>query len=191
MQDLIEKILKEDKDFSESKFKAKVDNIFIQVYTAVMKKDLTRVKHFLSEELYKRFEQKIQILDDEGLIQVYGELNVSDTEIVRIIENDESYEIEVKLLTKYLDYKLDKQTRNMVSGNDEVRIIKNMRLVFSKRKNAKNLGVARKCPGCGANMDISMNGQCEYCGSIFKLEEYDWVLIEIEGWKMNFNQINI
>lgn len=64
MQDLIEKILKEDKDFSESKFKAKVDNIFIQVYTAVMKKDLTRVKHFLSEELYKRFEQKIQILDD-------------------------------------------------------------------------------------------------------------------------------
>lgn len=181
MEDLIQKIITEDKDFSESKFKAKADNIFIQVYTAVMKKDLTRVKHFLSEDLYKKFEQKIQMLDDEGLIQVYGELNVSDTEIVRIIENDESYEIEVKLLTKYLDYKLDKQTRNIVSGNDEVRIIKNMRLVFSKRKNAKSLGVARKCPGCGANMDIAMNGKCEYCGSIFKLEEYDWVLIEIEG----------
>ncbi len=181
MEDLIQKIITEDKDFSESKFKAKADNIFIQVYTAVMKKDLTRVKHFLSEDLYKKFEQKIQMLDDEGLIQVYGELNVSDTEIVRIIENDVSYEIEVRLLTKYLDYKLDKQTRNIVSGNDEVRIIKNMRLVFSKRKNAKNLGVARKCPGCGANMDIAINGKCEYCGSIFKLEEYDWVLIEIEG----------
>lgn len=181
MEDLIQKIITEDKDFSESKFKAKADNIFIQVYTAVMKKDLTRVKHFLSEDLYKKFEQKIQMLDNEGLIQVYGELNVSDTEIVRIVENDVSYEIEVRLLTKYLDYKLDKQTRNIVSGNDEVRIIKNMRLVFSKRKNAKNLGVARKCPGCGANMDIAMNGKCEYCGSIFKLEEYDWVLIEIEG----------
>lgn len=181
MEDLIQKIITEDKDFSESKFKAKADNIFIQVYTAVMKKDLTRVKHFLSEELYKKFEQKIQMLDDEGLIQVYGELNVSDTEIVRIVENNISYEIEVRLLTKYLDYKLDKQTRNIVSGNDEVRIIKNMRLVFSKRKNAKNLDVARKCPGCGANMDIAMNGKCEYCGSIFKLEEYDWVLIEIEG----------
>ncbi len=181
MQDLIDKILREDKDFSESKFKAKADNIFIQVYTAVMKKDLTRVKHFLSEDLYKKFEQKIQMLDNEGLIQVYGELNVSDTEIVRIIENDESYEIEVRLLTKYLDYKLDNQTKKLVSGNDEVRIIKNMRLIFSKRKNAKTLELARKCPGCGANMDIAMNGKCEYCGSIFKLEEYDWVLIEIEG----------
>lgn len=179
MQDLIEKILREDKDFSEAKFKAKADNIFIQVYTAVMKKDLTRVKHFLSEELYKKLEQKIKLLDDAGLIQVYGELNVSDTEIVRIVENDVNYEIEVRLLTKYLDYKLDKQTRNMVSGNDEVRIIKNMRLVFSKRKNAKTLGIARKCPGCGANMDIAMNGRCEYCGTIFKLEEYDWVLIDI------------
>lgn len=179
MQELMEKILREDKDFSESKFKAKADNIFIQIYTAVMKKDLTRVKHFVSEDLYKKFEQKIQILDDEGLIQVYGELNVSDTEIVRIIENDYNYEIEVRLLTKYLDYKLDKKTRNIVSGNDEIRIIKNMKLVFSKIKNAKTLEVARKCPGCGANMDITMNGKCEYCGSIFKLDEYDWVLIDI------------
>lgn len=179
MQELIEKILKEDKDFSESKFKAKADNIFIQIYTAVMKKDLTKVKHFLSEDLYKKFEQKIQRLDNEGLIQVYGELNVSDTEIVRIVENDYNYEIEVRLLTKYLDYKLDKQTRNIVSGNDEVRVIKNMKLVFSKRKNAKTLEAVRKCPGCGANMDIAINGKCEYCGSIFKLEEYDWVLIDI------------
>lgn len=179
MQELMEKILREDKDFSESKFKAKADNIFIQIYTAVMKKDLTRVKHFVSEDLYKKFEQKIQILDDEGLIQVYGELNVSDTEIVRIIENDYNYEIEVRLLTKYLDYKLDKQTRNIVSGNDEIRVIKNMKMIFSKIKNAKTLEVARKCPGCGANMDITMNGKCEYCGSIFKLDEYDWVLIDI------------
>lgn len=181
MEDLIQKIVAEDKEFSESKFKAKADNIFIQVYTAVMKKDLTRVKHFLSEELYRQFEQKIKRLDDEGLIQVYGELNVSDTEIARIVENDDSYQIEVRLVTKYLDYKLDKQTRNMVSGNDEVRVIKNMRLVFLKRKNAKTLDTARKCPGCGANMDIAINGKCEYCGAIFKLEEYDWVLIEIEG----------
>lgn len=134
MEDILQKIVTEDKDFSESKFKAKVDNIFIQVYTAVMKKDLIRVKHFLSESVYKEFEQKIKRLDDLGLIQVYGELNVSDTEIERIIENDDNYQIEVRLVTKYLDYKLDKQTRNMVSGNDEVRVIKNMKLIFSKRK---------------------------------------------------------
>lgn len=67
----------------------------------------------------------------------------------------------------------------MVSGNDEVRVIKNMRLVFSKRKNAKSLGTARKCPGCGANIDVGMNGKCDYCGSIFNLQDYDWILKSI------------
>ncbi len=104
-------------------------------------------------------------------------MNVSDTNIVKITENEDDFEIEISLLTKYLDYQLDGTTRQMVSGDDQVRkraIYEND--FFLKEKNAKNLGTARKCPGCGANMDIAINGKCEYCGTIFKLEEYDWVL---------------
>lgn len=179
MQELIEKILKEDKDFSEAKFKAKADNIFIQLYTAVMKQDLIRVKHFLSEQLYAKFQEKVNSLNERNVIQIYGELNVSETRIVRIAENEKEFIIEVNLQSKYLDYQIDKKSKQIVSGNDQIRVEKNMKLLFSKTKSAKSLGIARKCQGCGANMDISFDGRCAYCGTIFKLEEYDWILRDI------------
>ena len=65
-------------------------------------------------------------------------MNVSDTNIVKITENEYDFEIEISLLTKYLDYQLDGTTRQMVSGDDQVRKEQYMRMIFSKRKNAKN-----------------------------------------------------
>ena len=135
MQELLQNLLKEDKDFTEAKFKAKADNIFIQLYTAVMKQDLTRVKHFLSDDLYKKFEEKVRLLNERNVIQIYGELNVSETRITQISENEDNFEIEVNLLTKYLDYQIDKQTKKIVSGDNEVRTEKVMRLLFTKTKN--------------------------------------------------------
>ncbi|HJJ04446.1 MAG TPA: TIM44-like domain-containing protein [Clostridiaceae bacterium] len=179
MQELLQNLLKEDKDFTEAKFKAKADNIFIQLYTAVMKQDLTRVKHFLSDDLYKKFEEKVRLLNERNVIQIYGELNVSETRIAQISENEDNFEIEVNLLTKYLDYQIDKQTKKIVSGDNEVRTEKVMRLLFTKTKMAKSLGVARKCQSCGANIDLNMDGRCAYCGTIFKLERYDWILKNI------------
>lgn len=179
MEELIKKIVEEDKEFTEAKFRAKADNMYIQIFTAVMKQDLMRVKHFLSEELYARFEEKVKELQNKNLIQVYGELNVSDTNITKIVEDDKEFKIEVSLLTKYLDYQIDKNTKKMVSGNCDVRVEKYVKLVFTKIKNAKSLGVARACQGCGANLDINFDGRCPYCGTIFKLQEYDWILKDI------------
>ena len=84
MEELLNKIIIEDKDFTEAKFKTKADNIYIQIFTAIMKQDLERIKHFVSEDLYIKLEQVVQKLQDQNLIQMYGELNVTDTSIVKI-----------------------------------------------------------------------------------------------------------
>ena len=57
-------------------------------------------------------------------------MNVSDTNIVKITENEDDFEIEISLLTKYLDYQLDGTTRQMVSGDDQVRKEQYMRMIF-------------------------------------------------------------
>ncbi|MBE5805644.1 MAG: hypothetical protein E7313_02870 [Clostridiales bacterium] len=174
--EILNKLVEEDKDFAEAKFKAKVDNMFIQLYTAVMKQDLTRVKHFLSNEVYDKYNNKIQQLQSKNYLQLYDELNVSDTNIINISEFDDRFEIEVSLLTKYLDYILDKTTRKFISGDRDVREEKRVRLVFSKIKKAKSFGSARTCDGCGANMDLNKTGVCEYCGTTYELKNYDWIL---------------
>lgn len=179
MSEVLSHLLIEDKDFSEAKFKAKVDNVYIQLYTAVMKQDLQKVKHFLSDKVYEKYDKRIKELQSENQIQIYDELNVSGTEILGIEEFEDRFEIRVKLLTKYLDYRIAKDTRKFISGNRDVRTEKYVNLTFSKIKNAKKLGSARKCTGCGANMDLNKTGVCEYCGSVYILRDYDWVLEEI------------
>lgn len=176
---IYDNIVKEDKEFSEGAFKAKVDNIFIQLYTAVMKQDLQRVKHFLSDEVYAKYEAKVQQLQQSNQMQIYDELNVSDTNITSVIENEDNYEIHVNLLTKYLDYTIAKDTRAFLHGNKDVRVERRINLVFTKTKQAKELKAARTCPNCGANVDLNKTGVCSYCGSVFKLKEYDWVLKQI------------
>jgi len=111
---VLQNLILEDKNFSEAKFKAKVDNIFIQLYAAVMKQDLHKVKHFLSDEVYEKYNEKIISLQNKNQLQIYDELNVSDTNIVGISEYDDRFEIEVSVLTKYLDYLIDKSSKKFI-----------------------------------------------------------------------------
>ena len=36
-----------------------------------------------------------------------------------------------------------------------------------------------KCPSCGASIDVNRSGHCEYCGTTFDNENYDWILTSI------------
>lgn len=178
-KEVLQNLLIEDNTFSEAKFKSKVDNVFIKLYTSVMKQDLEKVKHFISNNVYEEFMNRIKKSQEKNEIQMYDELNVSNTNIESIQEYDDRFEINVSLLTKYLDYRITRDTRKFISGDRDVRKEKNVRLKFSKIKNAKSQGNARKCPGCGANIDVNKSGICVYCGSVYTLREYDWVLEEI------------
>lgn len=180
MSEVLDNLIREDSTFSEAKFKAKVDNVYIKLYTGVMKQDLENIRHFLSDDVYEKYSSKIKQLQAANQIQVYDELNVSDTNIINIEELDDRFEITVRLLTKYLDYKITKDTKQYISGDRDVRVEKYVNLKFSKIKNAKSLGNARRCTGCGANIDLNKNGVCEYCGSVYVLKDYDWVLDEIK-----------
>ena len=55
-------------DFNEAMFKTKVDNIFVKLYTCIMKGDLTDVKHFISKDLYNMFMTKINELSSSNNI---------------------------------------------------------------------------------------------------------------------------
>ena len=57
-------------DFNEAMFKTKVDNIFVKLYTCIMKGDLTDVKHFISEDLYNMFMTKINELSSSNKRQM-------------------------------------------------------------------------------------------------------------------------
>ena len=46
-------------------------------------------------------------------------------------------------------------------------------------KNAKETGIIKECPNCGASIDSNNTGVCPYCRSVYNLKDYDWILTKI------------
>lgn len=168
-------ILKYDQDFSESKFVTYVNNVFIQIYTSLMTKEIENIKHFVTDEVYHRLEQKINSLNKLGLIQMYDELNVAQTNILSYQVEENKMIIQVRILSRYLDYFVDLEG-NYVSGNRDSRVSRNYDLTFTKKINGEKVGTVNKCPGCGASIDVNATGICPYCGTVYNQEDKNWVL---------------
>jgi len=170
-----------DKTFSESTFKSKVDNMFVMLHTAIMLEDLHRVDHFIGNEVYDKYDKKIKELKTSNLRQMYEELNVKSTTILSSEVIKDKIAVKILIVSRYKDYLMDKSTGECVSGNNRSRVEKNNYLTLEKSVDAQNLDVVRKCPACGANMNINESGKCEYCGTIFNVEDYDWIITEINN----------
>ena len=175
----MDEILKYDPEFTESKFKTYVDNVFIKLHMAVVTKNLEDIKHFVSEEIYNKYQKIVENLNQKHLIQMYDEINVAQTDILNYKVTDTYMIIEVNLISRYLDYLMD-EDGNYISGDTDVRSEKSNHLIFTKKINYKETKTVRKCPGCGASVDVNASGKCDYCGTIYNLEEKDWVLTSIE-----------
>ena len=168
-------ILKYDQDFSESKFITYVNNVFIQIYTALMTKEIENIQHFVTDDVYRQLKQKVDILNQKGLIQMYDELNVAKTDILHYQVEDNQMIIQVMILSRYLDYLIDLEG-NYVSGNRDSRVSRNNYLTFMKKIDFQVVGTVNKCPGCGASIDVNASGICPYCGTVYNQEDKNWIL---------------
>lgn len=176
---MFEELLKVDPDFSESMFKTKVDNTFVMLFTAVMMKEMTSVKHMISESLFDKYNAYVEELKSKNETQMYDMLNVAETEITNVEITDEQIKIHVSLLSKAYDYIMDESGR-IINGQDQTREVKRNHLIFTKKVDFKNHKDVRKCPGCGASIDVNYSGKCEYCDTIYNASDYDYILDSIE-----------
>ena len=176
---MLNELIKNDTNFNEGSFKSYVANVFVKLFTSVMLDELDNVKHFLSEDVYNQYKSKIDDLNNKGVRQIYDELNVKDSSIIKVSITDTDFIITVLITSRYMDYIVDKNSGNFISGNNQSRIEKNYTLIFTIKRNFLHQGVVRKCPGCGASISVNTSGKCEYCGTIYNLEKYDYILTSI------------
>lgn len=176
----IEEFKNFDKTFNESMFKSKINNIFIQLLSSIMLDKLEDIRHFVSDDVYRWTEDILNNAKNNNCTQMYDELNVKETEIREIEVNESVYIIKVFLQSRYMDYIMNLSNGRLVSGNNSSRIQKNYWLTFTKRVNTDNQSIARKCPGCGASINVNASGKCQYCGATYNQEDYDWVLTNLD-----------
>lgn len=166
-------------EFNEAMFKTKVDNIFVKLYTCITKGNLTDVKHFISKDLEDNFQNKINEISSHNQRQIYDEINAKNTRIIDRVVTEEKETVKVEIISRYMDYIIDLDTGDTIRGDDTRRIEKTNILTFEKRLNTKNNNLVMKCPGCGASINVNNSGKCEYCDTIFDLEDYDYILVSL------------
>lgn len=176
----IQEFINVDNTFNQAMFITKVNNVFIKFFTAIMTDKLEDVKHFISDDVYNYGEKIISPLRDKNYRKMYDELNVKESKIHNIEMNDGKFIIKVYLQSRYMDYILNLNDGSLVSGNDTSRIQVDYILTFTKEIGAKDQDIAKKCPACGASINVNNSGKCEYCGSIYNQQDYDWVLFELK-----------
>ena len=176
----LEEFSKLDKSFNETVFIANVNNMFIKFFTNIMLDTLPEVKHFVSDEVYEYGVSLIEAAKKQRCRQMFDELNVKDTIIESIEATDNEYVINVILHSRYMDYIISLDDGSYVSGNNTSRKQVNYNLILKKKRVAKQKGIVRKCPSCGASINVNASGKCKYCGTIFNQEDYDWIITSLK-----------
>ena len=161
--------------------KSRFSNIFIKLIIGIMTNELKDVRHFLSDELYNRMQTMINENVSNHEIRCFDEPNVKEVNIVET-GSDEKYDfVYVDLVSRYMDYYIDSDTKNYKRGTNDHRIELSHRMLFKKLKGVSVNNTVVKCPSCGANLDPNNSGYCKYCGKTNSAESYDYVLYEVSN----------
>ena len=141
--------------------------------------ELDNVKHFLDLDVYNRYCDELLELNKRNLRHIYEELNVKNVIIVDTYSLDGYDYIALKLYVRYMDYFVNKESNEYISGNNKTRSEYIYSVTFKKKEKTLDLPEVRKCPGCGSSINVNGNGKCSFCGSIYNLSDYYYILDKI------------
>ena len=119
-----------DKNYNESMFITRINNIFIKLFTGIMFNNLDDVRHNISDNVYNYALNIIEENKKNNLRRMYDELNIKSTDIDKIYNDDNYYIIEVIITARYLKYFIKLDNGDYVSGDKFNRIIEEYRLIF-------------------------------------------------------------
>jgi len=174
----VDEYKKIDSAFNEGVFLSKVNNMFIKYFSSIMLDKMDTIKHFVNDEVYKDGIALVEEWKNKKARHMFDMLNVQESHISSIYEDDENYVIKVHLIARYLDYYIDLNT-NKVEGNNQNRITATYALELTKSKNSLKNKMIKKCPTCGAPLLINNSGKCEYCGNTYNLKDYDYIITKM------------
>lgn len=182
--DQIENIIKAaDPNFSSGDFITFTKQVYIDIQNAWCARDLTTVRPVLHENLYNTTNRQIQSKIQQHIVYHYESIAIN-TAYLTSYKKDAQFEyLTAYLNARMIDYQVDELTGNIIRGDKYTRWdlrykMKFVRSVGTKTKEETDKNNGHNCPNCGAPMEISSSGVCDYCGSVVTTGQYSWVLTD-------------
>ena len=142
-------------------FKGQAFLLYKDIQTAWMNFDYKTLRNLLTDELYNSYKSQLEALSLKGQKNMMIDINMSQTKIIGIKEENGVISIDVYLAVECYDYVVDAKDK-VIRGNKQSLLGLEYELTFTKVTEETD-GVI--CPQCGHKTSIVTSGQCEYCRS--------------------------
>lgn len=199
--DEITSILKEkDPNFTPNDFITYVKRVYVDIQDAWSKRDLEPVRSVLHPNLYQQTQVQINKKIEDGIIN-YLERIAVNTAYLSGYRRDDDYEYMIVYLSaQMIDYQVKEKTGQILYGDKTTRWSLSYKMTFMRAADMvtpeaeEEENANMKCPNCGAPVEGTAFGKCEYCGSVVSSGKYGWVLSDFgvirqdtidEGIKIN------
>lgn len=186
-QETINKIIAVDPDFSVMSFKQNATELYINLQEAWEAKDWKSIRTFESNSLFNTHRKQLQEYIDQGKTNILDDQDVRSVELADFYVDGDQEILIIRLNATCIDYTIDDQTGAVIQGDKTTVYKRSYYLQFIRKAGIKtktdhelNLKV---CPNCGAEIEVSESGECEYCKSVITSGEYGWVLNKYGAYK--------
>lgn len=179
----LSQIKRQDPDFSFEIFTSRVQNAFIKSQNAWCAQDITKIRPFVSDGIYQRWNIQLAEQKNSGVHDKMENINVFSV----LLDNYEicgnTEEMTVRINASAIDYQISLKTGKLIHGSKEPESFVEY-WTFLRRKGAKSIRdkdglMEGHCPNCGSPVGINENAICANCNALLRSGEYDWVLSEI------------
>ncbi len=155
-------------------------DIFSNLQTAWTAKDRNAMRPFETDALFQSHQFWLSEYERQCLQNRIDELDIQGVELCRVHNDGEHVVAICRIAATCLDSTVEVKTGRVVSGSSRQARAFTEYWTFVKHKDAKGSASMKNCPSCGAALQISQTGICEFCQSKVTLGRFDWVASRIE-----------
>jgi hypothetical protein len=178
-----------DPNFTEQQFLDRAQLAFFLLQKAWQDRNVDEGRAYMSPGLYMGWKLQVDQMTAQHRKNVLESLYIQGLHIVKASHDNNFDTITIRVDASAKDYDVDDQTGKKLGGDGSDTPFTEY-WTFTRSAGAKTLvsgGVTeKKCPNCGAPLEVNATGECKYCGQAVTSGKFDWVLGKIDQaneWK--------
>ena len=157
-------------DGVDSELIQEVYKIYVDIQQAWMNRDLSPIRHLLTDEMYNMYQMQIETLIEDNQMNVMSDFEFVCGRLVSKRTKNNIQTLKVILCVNCKDYIKDINKQKVINGDKKATITYIYELIFVRDMEASK---TINCPACGAQVKNQMSAVCPYCKNSLLSTSFD------------------
>lgn len=169
-----------DGNVSEPAIDARAALVFGELQQGWSEQDLKRIRPYTSDNLFQYFAYWIDMYRQARAKNITERARITRIELCNVVSDAYYDAVTLRLFATGLDYTTDASGKLLKGSRKHERAYSEYWTFIRGSAVRAAPRTEPRCPSCGAPLQVSMVGNCEYCSAKIVSGDFDWVLSRIE-----------